>query len=104
MHDDDRSPELSPPPSTPALVRRAAPLVVAAMLSTGCVVGEEPGAPFDGGPGVPDAGITPAFDAGLEDAGLRDGGPPDAGPQPDDAGPVYDSGITLPDDGGDSGE
>ena len=95
MHDDDRSPELSPPPATPAVVRRAAPLVVAAMLTTGCVIGEPGGPPVDGGPGVPDAGLT-VFDAGLQDAG----------PQPsDDAGPVvYDSGITPPDDGGDSGE
>ncbi|MDQ3033026.1 MAG: hypothetical protein M3Y87_11450 [Myxococcota bacterium] len=69
MHDDDRGPELSPPPSTPALVRRAAPLVVAAMLTSGCYVGEDPRPDVDGGtdagPGVIDAGISAPSDSGT---------------------------------------
>lgn len=90
MHDDDRGPELSPPPATPAIVWRAAPIVVAVLIGAGC---GDPGDPiaYDGGPGVQDSGIE------VHDAGVQD-----AGPLPSqDAGPVvHDAGITPPDGSG----
>ena len=85
MRDDDgHAPELSAPPTTPAIVRRAAPLVMAAMLAGCGDPGDPPAydagisAPADAGPGVPDAGVV-AFDAGIQDAGPPPGPPADAG-------------------------
>lgn len=86
--DDDPTPELSPPPPTPPIAWRVAPIVVAAMIGAGC---GDPGEP----PGVYDAGIHPGpvvYDAGIDDAGRIEG---------DDAGPVvHDAGITAPSDSG----
>lgn len=77
----------------PAIVRRAAPIVIAALIGAGC-----------GDPGDPlafDAGISPPVDAGpmAYDAGIIDAG------TADDAGPtVHDAGIAPPSDSGTSGD
>lgn len=90
--DDDPTPELTPPPSTPPIAWRVAPIVVAAMMGAGCGDPGEPPAVYDAGISVaPDAGPA-IYDAGIQDASRIEG---------DDAGSVvYDAGITAPSDSG----
>lgn len=80
-HDyDDGDLELTPVPSAPALVRRAAPIALAAMIGAAGYACD-PGEPLynDAGPGVHDAGISVPVDAGpgVADAGVAP--PADAG-------------------------